>query len=55
MKKISLDNIKEIKIEKCVVHIVYNDGVKFIIKDDIKIIKGLINKNTDGPIVDHCI
>ena len=55
MKEISLDNIKEIKIEKGVVYIIYNDKTTFTIKDDIKIIKGLSNKNLDGPIVDHCI
>ena len=55
MKEISLDNIKQIKIEKGIVYITYTDGTKFTIKGDIKIIKGLSNKNTDGPIIDHCI
>ena len=48
MKEISLDNIKQIKIEKGIVYITYTDGTKFTIKGDIKIIKGLSNKNTDN-------
>jgi hypothetical protein len=55
MKEIPLNNMKEIKVEKGVVYIVYNDGTTLTIKEDVKIIKGLRNKNLDGPLVDHCI
>ena len=54
MNEIPLKNIKEIKVEKGIVYVRYEDGTKFTIKDDVKIIKGLSNKNT-GPVVDHCI
>jgi hypothetical protein len=55
MKEIPLDNMKEIKVEKGVVYILYNDSTTLTIKEDVKIIKGLRNKNLDGPLVDHCI
>ena len=55
MKEILLNNIKEIKVEKGIVYVIYNDGTKLTTKDDIKIVKDLSNKSTDGPIVDHCI
>ncbi len=55
MKELLLNNIKEIKVEKGIVYIIYNDGNKLTTKEDIKMVKDLSNKNTDGPIVDHCI
>ena len=55
MNKLSLDNIKEIKIEGGITYITYEDNNTHIIKGDVHLIKGLLNTNTDGPIVDHCI
>ena len=54
MNKLSLDNIKEIKIEGGITYITYEDNNTHIIKGDVHLIKGLLNTNTDGPIVDHC-
>ena len=55
MKELLLNNIKEIKVEKGIVYVIYNDGTKLTTKEDIKIVKDLSNKSTDAPIVDHCI
>jgi hypothetical protein len=63
MDKLSLDNVKEIKIEdgyekgliRTITYITYNDNTTHIIKGDVHLVKGLSNTNTDGPIIDHCI
>ena len=58
MKTITLDYIKEIKEEDenpCRVTVIYDDGSTYIIKGGIHIIRGLRNKDIDGPQVDHCI
>ncbi len=55
MNKLSLDNIKEIKIEEGITYITYEDNNTHTIKGDVHLIKGLLNNNTEGPIVDHCI
>jgi len=54
MKKYSMNKI--IKIEKIgeVITVIYEDGIKFISKDDVIFEKNLINEN-DQPIIDHCI
>ena len=55
MNKISLNKIKEIKIENGVTKITYEDNVTHIVNGDIHIVKDLNNEKLDGPIVDHCI
>jgi hypothetical protein len=54
MKEFNLDNVKEVLVKNGVVMILYEDGTKHTIKDDVKLIKNIINQN-EGPIVDHCI
>jgi len=54
MREFNLDNIKEVKIKEGIVEILYIDGVKHVIKENVKLIRNLTNTN-DSPIVDHCI
>ena len=54
MREFNLDNIKEVKIKEGVVEILYIDGVKHVIKENVKLIRNLTNTN-DSPIVDHCM
>lgn len=52
--EIPLDDIIEIFISNNNVEIKYEDGTKHVIKDDVRIIRGLSNNN-DSPILDHCL
>jgi len=36
MKELLLKNIKEIKVEKGIVYVIYDDGTKLTTKEDIK-------------------
>ena len=54
MKEFNLDNIKNVTIKDGTVRILYLEGTTHFIKENVKLIKNLTNKN-DAPIVDHCI
>ena len=54
MKEFNLDNIKNVTIKDGTVRILYLEGTTHFIKENVKLIKNLTNKN-DSPIVDHCI
>lgn len=53
-KEFNLDNVKEIEVKEGIVHILYLDGTTHVIKENVKLVRNLINQN-DSPIVDHCI
>lgn len=54
MKTLPLNKIKKIeKIGKTLI-VIYDDGVKLQLEDDVVFEKDLVNEN-DQPIIDHCI